>query len=66
MFLANGYEYTTWRVPGVLQYFAVSYLVTSCCVLALFPITQRLLRELKERLLAEVGQLPDVLVHITF
>jgi len=58
MFLANGYEYTTWRVPGVLQYFAVSYLLTSCCVLAVFPATHRLLREVKERLQAVPEDLP--------
>ena len=46
MFLANGYEYTTWRVPGVLQYFAVSYFVTAAAVLLVFPHTRRALRRL--------------------
>eukprot|EP01034_Spumella_vulgaris_P021699 gene21699-27750_t len=40
MFIANGWEYTTWRVPGVLQYFAVSYFVTSATVLTMFPYTR--------------------------
>jgi hypothetical protein len=39
MFLANGYDYKTWRIPGVLQYFAVSYLVTSATVLFYLPTT---------------------------
>lgn len=39
MFLANGYDYKTWRIPGVLQYFAVSYLVTSATVLYYLPTT---------------------------
>ena len=37
MFLANGYDYKTWRIPGVLQYFAVSYFVTSATVLYWLP-----------------------------
>lgn len=41
MFLANGYEYTTWRVPGVLQYFAISYFITSATVLLFHETTQR-------------------------
>lgn len=40
MFIANGWEYTTWRVPGVLQYFAVSYLVTSMTVLSVYPYSK--------------------------
>eukprot|EP01035_Chromulina_nebulosa_P001344 gene1344-1794_t len=46
MFLANGYEYTTWRVPGVLQYFAVAYFVTSASVLIVFARTKNTLRSL--------------------
>ena len=39
LFVANGWHYKTWRIPGVLQYFAVSYLVTSMTVLATLPST---------------------------
>lgn len=47
MFLANGYEYQTWRVPGVLQYFAVSYCVTGCTILGTHSLTRPALRRLK-------------------
>lgn len=40
MFLANGYEYTTWRVPGVLQYFACAYGVTSATILLFYRRTK--------------------------
>jgi heparan-alpha-glucosaminide N-acetyltransferase len=40
MFLANGYEYTTWRVPGVLQYFACAYGVTSATILIFYRTTK--------------------------
>ncbi len=49
MFIANGYEYTTWRVPGVLQYFGVSYFVTASTILLFFPYTQERLFEIKNR-----------------
>lgn len=48
MFLANGYEYSTWRIPGVLQYFAVSYFVTAVTVLTMFPYTQRRLKNIHD------------------
>jgi heparan-alpha-glucosaminide N-acetyltransferase len=47
MFLANGYEYTTWRVPGVLQYFGVSYFVTAATILFVYPYSQDLLERIK-------------------
>lgn len=47
MFLANGYEYITWRIPGVLQYFAVSYFVTAATILICYPYTQSLLDRIK-------------------
>lgn len=40
MFLANGYDYTTWRIPGVLFYFAVSGLVTSLTALCMMKRTR--------------------------
>ena len=46
MFLANGYKYQTWRVPGVLQYFAVSYFITSITVLSVHLMTKRRLEHL--------------------
>jgi len=39
MFMANGFNYTHWRIPGVLQYFAFSYGVTSFTVLLLMSYT---------------------------
>jgi heparan-alpha-glucosaminide N-acetyltransferase len=50
MFLANGYEYSTWRIPGVLQYFAASYFVTSVTVLSVFRFTQRRLQTLSNNI----------------
>lgn len=41
MFLANGHKYQTWRVPGVLQYFAVSYLITGITVLSVHTLTKK-------------------------
>jgi predicted acyltransferase len=32
LFLNNGYHYSKWRIPGVLQYFGVAYLATSATV----------------------------------
>eukprot|EP01040_Poterioochromonas_malhamensis_P001973 gene1973-2109_t len=57
MFLANGYEYTTWRVPGVLQYFAVSYFVTAATILLVYPWTQRLLDDIKLKEKTSYGDL---------
>lgn len=45
MFLANGYEYTTWRVPGVLQYFAAAYGITAATILLFYQRTRRCLEE---------------------
>jgi heparan-alpha-glucosaminide N-acetyltransferase len=40
LFFANGHDLAAhWRVPGVLQYFAVSYFITSCVVIILLPTT---------------------------
>lgn len=47
MFLANGFEYTTWRIPGVLQYFAVSYLVTGFTILSVHKYTKERLAKLE-------------------
>ena len=46
MFLANGHKYQTWRVPGVLQYFAVSYLITGITVLSVHTLTKKRLEYL--------------------
>lgn len=43
MFLANGYEYTTWRVPGVLQYFACAYGITAATILLCYRTTRKAL-----------------------
>ena len=47
MFLANGYEYSTWRIPGVLQYFAVSYCVTGFTILSVHSYTKERLAKLE-------------------
>lgn len=47
MFLANGWEYTTWRIPGVLQYFGVSYLVTGFTILSVHSLTKKRLAMLE-------------------
>jgi heparan-alpha-glucosaminide N-acetyltransferase len=49
MFLANGYELSTWRIPGVLQYFSVSYFVTCATVLSLDSYTNDHLKRIKEK-----------------
>ena len=48
MFLANGYEYTTWRIPGVLAYFSVSGLVTSLTCLTMMRRTKARLTKILE------------------
>jgi heparan-alpha-glucosaminide N-acetyltransferase len=60
MFLANGYEYWNWRVPGVLQYFAVSYFITSATVLLCYRPTQDLLDEIKR---TEKTSYADLEIH---
>lgn len=40
MFLANGYELKTWRIPGVLQYFSVSYFLVCSTVLMCHAYTK--------------------------
>lgn len=47
MFLANGYDYKTWRIPGVLQYFSVSYFVTSATVLYWLPTSNDKIRSIR-------------------
>lgn len=49
MFLANGYEYTTWRIPGVLQYFAVAYFLNGLIILFNFRRSQSLVHAIEER-----------------
>merc|ERR1711871_734172 len=39
LFLNNGFDYGKWRIPGVLQYFAISYLVTAVTILATWEQT---------------------------
>lgn len=63
MFLANGYELSTWRIPGVLQYFAVSYFVTSATVLALDTPTKELLTKIKETEKVERDSMNNWAVH---
>lgn len=46
MFLANGYELSTWRIPGVLQYFSVSYFLVCTTVLVCQPYTQSKISEI--------------------
>ena len=48
MFLANGYDYTTWRIPGVLFYFAISGLVTSLTALSMMKRTRARLASITE------------------
>ena len=48
LFMANGYDYNHWRIPGVMQYFAFSYLITSSTVLALWDVTQARLAGISE------------------
>ncbi|KAJ1434428.1 hypothetical protein B484DRAFT_446661 [Ochromonadaceae sp. CCMP2298] len=58
MFLANGYDLSTWRVPGVLQYFAVSYAVTAATVLVAWTRTKKQLHRLQadcDAVLAQTG-----------
>ena len=47
LFLNNGYNVTTsahnWRIPGVLQYFGISYLVVGGTILLMRPLTSALL-----------------------
>ena len=43
MFYNNGYNLNEWRIPGVLQYFAFSYGVTSFTVLICMSATRQLL-----------------------
>jgi predicted acyltransferase len=50
MFLANGWEYSTWRIPGVLQYFGFSYFMTGCTVLATHTLTKKRLAKLEREL----------------
>ena len=48
MFIANGFHYTHWRLPGVLQYFALSNLITAGTVLICMPTSKVLLEEIQE------------------
>lgn len=46
LFLANGHDFDRWRIPGVLQYFAMSYFVTSATVISLKTKTDKALEDL--------------------
>jgi len=49
LFYNNGYDLGYWRIPGVLQYFAFSYFVTSFTVLGCMAWTQDGLRDIEAR-----------------
>ncbi len=40
LFLSNGNPFGTWRIPGVLAYFSISYFVTAATVFVVNPFTQ--------------------------
>ena len=44
LWMNDGFDYGEWRIPGVLQYFAVSYLVTALTILGFREHTRRGLR----------------------
>jgi hypothetical protein len=50
LFLNDGSDYKNWRIPGVLQYFGVSYFVTSATVLCFLPSTNVCCTEVLGRL----------------
>jgi heparan-alpha-glucosaminide N-acetyltransferase len=39
LFLSNGFDYGKWRIPGVLQYFAISYFLVAFTVLSCYEKT---------------------------
>ena len=39
LFLNNGYDMSLWRIPGVLQYFAISYFTVAATVLVCYRQT---------------------------
>lgn len=49
MFLANGYEYQTWRIPGVLQYFGISYFLVASTILICYSKTQDNIKDILEK-----------------
>jgi heparan-alpha-glucosaminide N-acetyltransferase len=53
LFMNGGYYYKEWRIPGVLQYFAVSYFVTSATVLLLYSYTQDRLQLIHDQIRAQ-------------
>ena len=55
LFYNNGYDYTYWRVPGVLQYFAFSYGVTSCTILICYSHSKAMLKVLQSSKQVERG-----------
>ena len=53
LFLNNGYNVTApehnWRIPGVLQYFGISYFVVGSTILIMRPLTANLLHQHTQR-----------------
>jgi heparan-alpha-glucosaminide N-acetyltransferase len=60
LFLANAYDYRHFRVTQVLEYFAVSYFVTSATILLSYRPTQDLLDEIKRN---EKTSYADLEIH---
>ena len=50
LFLNNGYDSKTWRLPGVLQYFAVAYLINSAISILCSGMVRRALATLKREI----------------
>lgn len=71
LFLNNGYNVTTsahdWRIPGVLQYFGISYFVVGGTILIMRPLTSTLLlryqdREENKSIVADLGGMNEPLL----
>lgn len=56
MFLNNGNPFYNWRIPGVLQYFAVSYFFVATSVLLMRVRTSKLIDAASDRLVSAVHQ----------
>lgn len=44
----SGYNLSKWRIPGVLQYFGIAYLITSSTVLYFLPYSRNEINKLKQ------------------
>jgi heparan-alpha-glucosaminide N-acetyltransferase len=48
VFYANGYHYDIWRIPGVLQYFGISYFVSSATLILCKTKTEETLKRIQD------------------